>query len=234
MSRGIKRVPIIFPRQPICSRVNLKNCSLCSGSTDCSGSNGFTVLHVNSGFTDWEALEKTIWDSRSSKSNLKLVVNSVELPRELIWAISYSEKNIIHINLDMTRYKYEIDGVDRMMSVSNRCGAYCVVCLQPIIPTITKIYDVLSVLSRLENKGRFNVNLLFAEAVGAIPEKGGWSNLNGSVIPSRWFTKGKTTQEFKDTFLSVLKIYTEPRNININVCYETNDCNGACKIRPRR
>lgn len=190
------------------------------------------MIQVFNGFDDWDSLEQQIWELSAQGVILRLVTD-IKLPKEIVWAASYSEKNIIQINLDMTQRRIELDWVDKLMSVANRCGVYCVLCLHPIVPGIVRTYHVLEVINRIKGKGHFHVNLKFCEITGHIIEDNGWMNFNGQLLSTKYMSQNQgeweCSQEYKQLFLKKIQLFTTPKRISVSICSENTDCTGLNK-----
>lgn len=234
----------IFPRKPCCSGVDWKRCKLCSQFEDCVG-NSFIpaeiedldtektrLIRVINEFEDWESIEQQLW-RLSAQGTIVRLVTDVELPKEIIWAASYSEKNIIQINFDMTQRKKGMKWIDKTMSIANRCGVYCVLCFHPIVPGYTMTYQVIEVIDQCKSHGYFHVNLKFCEITGNVIESDGWLNFNGHVIPVKYMEKTsdgwECTQEYKQLFLSKIQLFTKPKKLSVSVCSNENECTGLSK-----
>ena len=156
----MKHNPISLSRKPIISRtaiyhrvacysqcVNYESCKLCNSLYDCnnkeyvspnskSSSEKDRVIYVSEDYTDWEELEQSIWELSTSKVYLRLIIDT-EIPDRVLWASSYSEKNILQINLNMLKFEKNLPWVQKLMSMAGNCGLYTLLFLYPIVPTVT-------------------------------------------------------------------------------------------------
>lgn len=241
----IKRTPVIhrvaiFKRMPCFTEVDWIKCKLCKQFEDCSGNSFATfdskesnkvvrVIQVSEDFSDWENLEQKIWELSKQNMIVRLVTDR-NLPKEIIWAASYSDKNMIQINLDMMKLDSEISWVDEIMSIANRCGLYCVLCLHPIVPGVVHTYQVLEVINRIMRKGCFHVNLKFCEILGKPVETDDWINFNGNAVPKKYLVKTqygwKCSLEYKNKFLEKILLFTCLRKISLDICCKTSNCTG--------
>lgn len=234
----IQRVPI-FHRKPCCSGVQWAKCRLCSHSEDCAGNKFvspentesvglYRLIYIASDFDDWDNLEQSIW-SLSNQGVLLRLITDKEMPKEIIWAASYSEKNVVQLNLNMMQFKHEITWIEKLMSIANKCGVYCVLCINPIVPGVTRTYHVIDILDRLQKKGYFHVNLKFCEIPDSIISCDNWMNFNGYLLPARYMKHTQSgwecSSEFKQKFMSKIQLFTVPLKISISACGE-HDCTG--------
>ena len=245
MNKIQKRVPIIqrhsiyhrvaiVRRKPCCNPVSWSKCILCTGSADCSGNvynqkSSVKLLNVPVGFSDWEELERQIWKLQHQNYNLRLVTEQV-MPKEIMWAASFSEQNIVQMNLNLMRMKSELDWVSQLMSLSNRCGMYSVLCLNPIVPGVVKTYQVINILDRLRGLGHFHTNLKFCEIPSDIPVYNGIINFNGYLTSIRFLEKTsqgwKCKPEFIQEFTEKVQLFSEPRKLSLQVCGSESNCTG--------
>ena len=241
----IQRVPIlkrvaIFHRKPLCSEIEWDKCKLCSQLEDCSGNSYVSVddspqlemakiIRVSSDFEDWKNLEQQIWQLGAQGEVLRLVTDT-SLPKEIIWATSYSDKNIIQANINMLSTKTEIPWIDKLMSIANRCGVYCVLCLHPIVPGIVRTYHVIDIIDRIMRKGQFHITLKFCEIHGTIIEHNGWLNFNGHPLSTRYMEKTNDgwvcSDEYIQKFLKKLELFLVTKKLSVTVCSDNIDCTG--------
>ncbi len=246
----MKRHPIVH-RKPIISRtaiyhrvaccsklVNYESCKLCSSYKDCNDAQFCTegseetlelyrVIYISDS-CDWEELEARIWDLDNKKVNLRLITD-VELPDRVMWAASYSAKNIFQININMIQLDDSISWIQKLMSISSNCGLYCVLFLYPIIPDLVKTYHVIEILDNFRNAGYHHTTLKFGELTNC-EEFEGYLNFNGKPISTRFLTKTesgwKCTEEYLRSFLDKVNLYTIPRKMSVSICGISENCTG--------
>lgn len=246
----MKRIPIVS-RKSIISRTAIydrvacfsehvvcEGCNLCENPCDCSGNkydndlNSDTeymkVIHVDESYEDWDCLESQIWSLQDKGVYLRLIIDK-EVPKEIIWATSYSEKNVIQINVNMIYFDNHIEWVQRLIYLSGNCGLYTVLFLYPIIPEIVKTYHVVEILDIFRNIVHFHVNLKFSEITN-VNESEGYLNFNGIPISTKYLVKtnnGWTCSEtYLNKFLDIVNIYAKPRKISVSICGTDNNCIG--------
>lgn len=245
MNKIQKQVPIIqrhsiyhrvaiVRRRPCCTPVNWSKCTLCKSSNDCSGNvynqkNPVKLITVPVGFSDWEQLETQIWELQHKGYNLRLITDQ-NMPKEIMWAASFSEKNIVQMNLNLMNMKLELDWVSKLMSLSNRCGVYSVLCLNPIVPGVVRTYHVVDILDRLNGLSHFHTNLKFCEIPEEIPVYNGIINFNGYLTSIRFMEKTsqgwKCKSEFIQEFTEKVQLFSEPRKLSLQVCGNESNCTG--------
>ena len=249
----IYRVPIfvqrtaVFPRKPLCCRkVKWEHCKLCSEYNDCSGklyvdiednsSDFMRSVYVSSLFSDWENLENQIWGAHHNGAIVRLITD-VDLPKEIVWALSYSEKNILQLNLNMAHLNRNIGWIDSLVSLANRCGLYCVICMHPIIPEVTRTFHVISVLDRLRGYGCFHVSLKFWEIHERLTESDGWLNFNGVPVDIKYLERTqdgwKCNDSFKQNFYHMIKAFSVPHKLSVSLCGDETDCTGLTKAKTK-
>lgn len=249
----MKHNPISLSRKPIISRtaiyhrvacysqcVNYESCKLCNSLYDCnnkeyvslnskSSSEKYRVIYVSEDYTDWEELEQSIWELSTSKVYLRLIIDT-EIPDRVLWASSYSEKNILQINLNMLKFEKNLPWVQKLMSMAGNCGLYTLLFLYPIVPGLVKTYHVIEALDCMKNSGYHHTTLKFCDIKGCI-ENEGYINFNGEPINTKYLQKvgdstWKCTPEYLNAFLDKVNIYAIPRKISVSICGNTEDCTG--------
>ncbi len=231
----------LVQRTPISSLLRNFDCPLSYTETDCRGNCFLTMneekgkyrhFHVNVGFTleDFDRLETLIWICESDKKLVRLTTD-IELPKELLWAVSFNAKNILQINVDMLQFKRNFDWIRRTAHLSNNCGLYNVYCIHSIVPTVVKTYDVLELMDALRNTGYHHFTLKFPQfEIQRKPKD--YFNFEGHLVPAKYVTKVRKdhiwscTQEFIENFVAILNEYIIPRSVSMTVCGTNKDCTG--------
>ena len=242
MKNHVKRIPIvsrtaIFRRKPIYVRTSWDKCKVLSNGFLVCGNpqkSNIETMYVPFGFTEWHSLEQSIWNCHGSHKVLRLITE-VELPKNIIWATSYSEKNILQINLNLLRAKHNIDWIDQMMNLADRCGIYVVLHMHPVVPEVIKTCHVIQIIDRVSGKGCFHANINFLSFHKKVAESPEYINFNGIPVKKEYLVEtidGWTcSKEFKERFLSILKMYTVPKHISISACGDNKDCTGLTKAK---
>lgn len=230
----------IYERIACCSSyVKCENCKLCREFSDCSQktyvpwdssetSELYRVIYVPDDYEDWETLEAQIWELSDKDVYLRLIIDK-NVPKEVLWAASYSEKNIFQINVNMIDFDTEVLWVQKLVSLAGNCGLYVVLFLYPIVPDLVKTYHVIDILDMFRNSVHFHVTLKFSE-ITDVKETDGYLNFNGSPVSVKHLTKTdcgwKCTSEYLRKFLEIVNLYAIPRKISVSICGETDDCTG--------
>lgn len=246
----LHRIPIvhrtaIYPRKACFSKqVDCATCRLCTENNDCNGnpfvhfpdsqgsgkSDVYKIIHLSDEVEhDWEEVEDLIWQLDAEKALMRLIID-VDIPQKILWAASYNAKNVIQINVNMLKYSADLGWVREIVFNANKCGAYVVLFIHPIIPDVVKTYDVLNLIHDMRNHSHVHFNLKFGEFEG-IEEIDGYLNFNGHPVSSEYLVKNsqgrwQCTEEYLQLFTERLKIYTDARKVSIAVCGMTNDCTG--------
>lgn len=217
-------------RSPIVKRVAIKRtailsnmseysgCLLCNG-LECEGTRNSTleVICVHKGQKyDWQELESQIWKLRDQKKFLRLIIEQ-DIPKEVLWAASYSEKNILQVNIDISQFKANFNWITRNVFLSSNCGLYVILFIYPIVPGVIKSYQVVEILNIFRNVIQFHTALKFS------------SNYEESNNPDFFIEEnGRTVcnPDFIEEFMEIVNTYAVPKKMHITVCGETEDCTG--------
>ena len=249
----LERHPIVFPRKPIISRtaiyhrvaccsqlVKCETCKLCSEYQDCQGNiycseqseesdKIYRVIHVDESYSDWDELEAKIWDLDRQKVFLRLIIDR-EIPDRILWATSYSAKNVLQLNVNMIYLDDSLPWVQKLMFMSGNCGLYCVLFLYPIVPDLLKTYHVIDVIDNFRNTGYHHTTLKFSEFTEC-KEVDGYLNFNGKPVSTKFLTKTdaggwKCTDDYLKKFLDKVNLYAIPRKMSVSICGISKDCTG--------
>ena len=175
----MKQVPIIrvFNREPIFI-----------GRIPVITNSRVTVL-VEKDDYDWTILEQTIWDYYKQGVFLTLITNR-ELPERIVWAASYSENNILQINLSISVQNFP--WVQKLIHLASNCGLFTQVYFKSINTQI-KVHRIIDTLDRIYNSGAYEVVLDFKNLVL------------------------KDTVKYIQSFLYVINLYCDPRKIPVHI-----------------
>lgn len=220
----------IFSKEALYSK-----CVLCCGdSVDCSGKTysdkEIKVIHLNQDFSDWSHLEDLIWKEQDSGSLVRLVSEAAKpIPNQVIWALSYSDKNILQVNINLLRLEDSLNAIRKPVFLSVSCGLYVVATLYPIIPYVTMSSDIVRVIDLLRNVVHVHVNLKPSEITGVTVAED-FINFNGHPVPLSSLSKTKkgwtASKEYLDRLMNIVNYYAVPRKISVSVCGKHNNCTG--------
>lgn len=230
----------IFDRTPCYANpIHCDSCALCVGFEDCSGykyvdtestesEDLYRVIYVDENYTDWEKLASKIWELADQGVFLRFITDR-DVPKEVLWAVSYSEKNILQLNINMLKFEENIRWAQKLVSIAGNCGVYIVLFLHPIIPDLVKSYQVIDILDRFRNTVHFHTTLKFSEILG-VRESDGYLNFNGTPISVKYLertSKGwRGTTEYVKKFMELVNLYAIPRKMSVSICGEIEDCTG--------
>lgn len=170
-----------------------------------------SIVVIPSTYRSWEELLNMIHKFSVNTTILKIVTER-DLPKEVVWAVSYSEKNVIQVNINMLKYAEELDWIDRLMVLMNKCGMYCVLNLSHVVPGMVFTYNVIEILDRIYRRCMFHTQIVFeCESKDVI--------LGGSRVKSEFLQKTakgwKCTEEFTQAFLAKVQCFAAPKKIYV-------------------
>ena len=200
-------------RCPIYACKHFKGCGVCKTlKTFCP----YPDLKVIT--QDTKNLSK-ILDSCKSKEIPICFVTNTEVPRELIWDISYLPHNTLQINICMFQEFKKLKWVGETVHLTETCGIRCNIVLYPIIPSVITTVDVLKLIDTLRNCEHCKLYLKFAELYLSNP-KFVQDNLiiDNYKIPVRNMEQfneylWKCNSFFSEDFFKMIKFYTDGANI---------------------
>ena len=249
----LQRVPFIvrhavFHRTPIITRVPVRcdrnsfavksedfmRCKLYQLGVDCSGCEYYDMEDNLDNFEDYkkfvliradviterELIERIETVERSGKYIRMLT--SHEVSQEVIKSLAYSPYNILQFNLDLTKP----DNDNGVLYFANKCGIIVSLYLSPVIPTVVKVSQVLSIIDRYNSVVDYfcirffkkYVNCNFLEEFVAI---------NDVMVPSKFLEVRDEhlicSMDYTNKFLDIVNTYAKPRNVNIVLC-DNNSC----------
>lgn len=176
------------------------SCKLCTSTIDCNNTDykdlEYEVIYINKDYTDWDELIKKIIAIKENNKFIRLILDK-GVPKEVLWEISYSEKNLIQLNIDMNELKYFIIWARTILKTMLACGVYFSFFLYNIEPSNTQIHEIIELISRVNQVTNFHLNLKFKE---------------------------DTTSIYRDRVYKTLQIYTELKGISLQVCGTNNNC----------
>lgn len=220
----------IYQRITCCSdHIKYEGCNLCN-SSPCKGSskNTLEVMYITQGNNNWDDIINKIWSFHDEGKFLRLIIDT-EIPKEVLWAASYSEKNIFQVNINMIELNSNIDWIRKLVFMSGNCGLYVVLFLYPIIPDLVKTYHVIDVIDMFRNVVQFHVNLKFG-VFTKVQESEEYINFNSIPVSIKHLKKcedsWECTPEYLKNFLDIVNLYAIPRKISVGICGENTDCTG--------
>lgn len=231
----IQRTPIPKREALFSKEASYSKCVLCCGnSVDCSGivhsDKEVKVVHLNPDFSDWDNLEDLIWKAQDDGNLVRLVSEAVNpIPNQVIWALSYSDKNILQVNINLLRLEDSLNAIRKPVFLSVSCGLYVVATLYPIIPYVTMSSDIVRVIDLLRNVVHVHVNLKPSEITDVTVAED-FINFNGHPVPLSSLSKTKqgwiASKEYLDKLMNIVNSYAVPRKMSVSVCGKHNNCTG--------
>lgn len=232
----------IYRRIALCTQnVSYENCRLCTQISDCQGNEHlraidefyekkevYRVMYISAQDCDWDEIEARIWQLEKKGLLLRLIIDR-DIPDRVLWAASYSAKNIFQVNINMIHLEKNLEWIQKLVAMAGNCGLYSVLFLYPIIPGLVKTYNVLEVIDNFRNAGYHHVTLKFGKIVNC-EETDGYLNFGGIPVSTKYLIQTspkvwECTKEYLDLFVEKVQIYTTPRKVSISVC-GNGDCTG--------
>ena len=188
-----------FERIPIEVNFTKSPCHLCEFGVDCSGNTVLIPIYAPE-YESFLEVEDKVLSYEKSGQRIR-VITDIEPPKELVWASAYSEYNILQINLDISRFDNDYDWISQTAYLSNICGLYVVIFIYNVQSTVENLCRVAMLVHRLRNVVHFHINLKFDK------------NTVESGLCYKFVRSG-------------LKLYTDYKNVLVQVCGMTLDCLG--------
>ena len=248
----LQRVPFIvrhsvFNRTPIITRVPVRcdrnsfaveyedsiKCRLSHSCTDCSGCEYYMptdslvdsdykkfVLIRADGLLETDLIESIQHIEESGKYIRMLVSESVS--SEVIKAVAYSPYNIIQFNIDLTK----TDDLSSVIYFASKCGLLISIYLSPVIPTVIKASQVLSIIDHYTSVADYFCIKFFKKHADCVCLEE-FVTINNTMVPSKFLAIKEDhlicSKDYTDKFLDIVNTYTKPRKINVVLCD-----NGSC------
>lgn len=249
----LRRVPFIvrhsvFNRTPIITRVPIRcdrnsfavdgedftRCRLLYSCSDCSGCEynnltdrlvdtddykKFVLIRADGVLND--ELVGRIQRAEEMGRYIRMLV-SEPISSEVIKALAYSPYNVIQFNLDLTK----TDNLSGVIYFANKCGLLVSVYLSPVIPTVVKASQVLSIIDRHSLVADYFCIKFFKKHIDceSLEE---FVSINNTMVPSKFLAIKEShlicSKDYTDKFLDIVNTYTKPRKINVVLCD-----NGSC------
>lgn len=184
-----------------------------------TATNSLCIIYVARNDHKWSKVLSDINAVRNSKNYVRLITEC-NLPNEVLWKVSYSEHNIIQVNVDMLNPHTK--WISTVMDRANRCGLYVVLTLINVIPEVVTQYQILRLIDQCRSFGYFHVNLRLATLDSTLYS----INYLGNVLQQ------PTQKVSLIEWVQKIKAFTEPRNITLFICGENQNCTGLKETKP--
>ena len=230
------RVPIITRVPVLCDRNSFAiesddfmKCKLYHSCVDCSGCNYY---NTDDNFTDDEDYKKFVLVRADGVPENTLVENiesieesgkyirmlvSKSISQKVIMSLAYSPYNVLQFNLDLTK----IGELSELMHFAKKCGLLISLYLSPVIPTVVKASQVLSIIDRYAFVVDFFCVRFFKKPVDCDYLKE-FVSINDVMVPSRFLELREKhlvcSEDYINKFLDLVNTYAKPRNLNIVLC----------------
>lgn len=236
----VKRIPLVtqravVDRKAVGQPITWSKCKLSTAGEfpPCCTNINQMVIDVPKDCDNWRELEGTIWNAQSQSRTIRLVVHD-KVPEDILFAASYSDKNVTQVNINMTQLSSYYSWLDKLMSLANRCGMWVVLYLHPIVPEIVTASQVVGLIDRFRIFGQYHINLQFCELPSSVEEAApGFINFQGYALPTKYLVRTedgwKCSERFISQFLSDVKVYTSLCKISVHACGGNGDCSGLTK-----
>ena len=183
---------------------------------DVVGENTTSFLYLD---TYKDLIESAIWDQANQKRYVRLITTQT-IPEEVLFSLSYSTRNILHVRVNMLNLKGSLEWLCKLSSRARNCGLFLVVTLDMIIPGVVKLPKILSVLSVLNFNRNVHFSLRFCEFIPSKVENSKYLNMNGLLVPSRYFFKEENyytpTSSVKEQILELVTCYMSYPKISVS------------------
>jgi hypothetical protein len=233
----ITRVPVLCDRNSFAVEYEDSiRCRLCNSCKDCSGCEyyaiednlsevedyrKFVVLRADE-FTEDELI-KEIFLIETSGKYIRMLT-SKPMSQEVIKSFAYSPYNVIQFNLDLTKP----DSLSDSIYFASKCGLLISLYLSPVIPTVIKASQVLSIIDHHTSVVDYFCIRFFKKPIELECEQlGEFVTINNTLVPSKFLEIKEEhlicSKDYTNKFLDIVNTYAKPRKINIVLC-DNNSC----------
>lgn len=245
----VKRIPILLNSVRCESCVLHRQCSIRGVIPDCSGKPFYyvdiTSKTLNKDLTS--VLKQDImpyilveYKSQEYSSNLielskKLsvknlpmyLVTSEPVPEEVLTVMSTNPFNIIQATLNCdTRDSVKSSNLREMFFVARNCGIHTILRIEPIMPGVTKSYEVIDLINSMKNC--INHIMLKFVSINRLQDKLQYLSYKDWLMSGEYFEYKdgvySCTNEFISEFMGNLLVAIGKKTIAI--CGESNECRG--------
>ena len=144
-----------------------------------------------------------------------------DIPREIVWDLSYSPRNILQINLCLLEPFERLGWVIELVHLTEICGIRCNLMLFPIIPTIVSTSDVIRIIDSVNNCNHCKIILKFSEFIKYEPTSSKkFLTTNKRAIPMEYLTRYtenlyKCSNLYTEEFFQLVKFYTDSTKLEV-------------------
>lgn len=207
----------MIERCPIYTCKKFLGCGMCRALRKVCVDN----LHVIS--TSHRNSFHTIDSIQRAKSKGEIICLETEkaISREVVWELSYSEHNILQVNLCLLEPFEEIGWAIELVHLTEICGIRCNLMLFPIIPTFVQVSDVLRIIDSVNNCNHCKIILKFGEFMKYEPTVSKkFLTTNKKAIPMEYLMKYnknlyKCSNLYTEEFFQLVKFYTDNTKLQV-------------------
>ena len=219
------RRKIRVKRRPLLSTVRFQSCNLCYKKSNCCPhiSSCCRPVVISKHYRTWDKLLETL-QRHQAKGNVIRVVTEQVLSNDIIWAMSYSELNVLQVNVDIQQDWESIKWAISMAHKAEKCGVECLLFIYPVLPPFVKTYHVLQLIDAINDCRHCKIMIRFGDFINyGLFIQSGFIILRGNKIPLSLVNRidgdlWGCTEEFKSQFMEYLKFYADDNKIDVRAC----------------
>ena len=203
-------------RCPIYACSKLSGCNACKVLNYVIEHQELTTILINR--PNWVEVSNIVQEFKDKDIPIG-VVTAQPLPREIVWDLSYSSKNVLQVNCCLADHNF--DWIVELVHLSEICGLFCNVVLYPILPSIITSADVIKVLDAIRNCEHCRIILKFGELkLNSFICENKHLKLGDHSIPLNYMIKcdefmWKCSESYAEEFYQLVKFYTDVINMDI-------------------
>lgn len=166
----------------------------------------------------WAHLTDRIATLAAQSAQACLIVDR-RLPKNLVWKVSYLHSNTVVIHIDKPEYYTNTPAwIDNLVVTANKCGINCILYMFPILPGVTTLTDVLTMIDKYKFLNHIQIVLGFGIVTdGNLVDD--WIISDRYRIDTSYLYKYDNewycSQEYQDEFLQTVRYYTDNHKISV-------------------
>jgi hypothetical protein len=154
------------------------------------------------------------------------LITDVPLPNEVLFALGYDPLNVIQFNINILESSEEyLRRMKGSIFIADNCGLYVGLMVYPIVPGVTKSYDVLEFLNSFRCACN-NICFKYLELPSntKITKVGlnSYFNVNGYVVTADYYMQlgdmWVVNSYYRRTFSTIMTRFLTPRKVNCSCC----------------
>lgn len=172
-----------------------------------------------------QELIKKIQFVKSLRCYVRLITD-VPLENEILFTLGYDALNVVQYNINILESSKDyLSRMKRSIFTADNCGLYVGLMVYPIIPGVTKSYDVLELLNSFRCSCN-NIAFRYLELPSTIKtfteEEHTYFNVNGYVVSAEYYknigNKWVVNTYYRRTFSTIMTRFLTPRKVNCSCC----------------